>query len=292
MPRQRCTYAEHMRHPAGPLISAEALHELLGSPDLVVLDARWSLADGAQREAYEAEHLPGAAFVDFDEALSGPPGDGGRHPMPSLASFGAAMRAAGVDNTEYVVVYDEGNSLSAARLWWLLRYFGHRGVQVLDGGLERWRSLGLPTRDTPEEIVPGDFVPTPGHLPLLDADGAAEYAERHLLIDGRPRDRFAGRNETIDPIAGHIPGAVNSPALSSLSDDGRFLTPDDLAMQFTAAGVHPDQPVGVYCGSGVQAMHLALALSVSGLDERPAVYVGSWSDWIRDPERPVSPAAD
>lgn len=282
-----------MRHHAGPLISAEGLHELSGQvSDLVVLDARWSLADGAQRTAYEAEHLPGAAFVDFDEALSGEPSEGGRHPMPSAGAFGAAMRAAGVDNIEHVVVYDGGTSLSAARLWWLLTYFGHREVQVLDGGLARWRSLGLPTRGGTEQIVPGDFVPTPGHLPLLDADAAAEYAERHLLIDARPSDRFAGRNETIDPVAGHIPGAINSPALSALDDDGRFLPSDDLAMHFTALGVHTGVPVGVYCGSGVQAMHAALALNVSGLDQRPAVYVGSWSDWIRDPDRPVSAEGD
>jgi thiosulfate/3-mercaptopyruvate sulfurtransferase len=122
---------------------------------------------------------------------------------------------------------------------------------------------------------------------VLDADDAADYGQQHLLLDARPGDRFHGRNETIDPVAGHIPGAVSAPALANLRDDGRFLTPDDLAVQFTQVGVRPGAAVGVYCGSGVQAMHTALALEASEVGVRPAVYVGSWSHWITDPDRPI-----
>lgn len=277
-----------MHRTDGPLISAEQLHErLASSAPPVVLDVSWSLGEPSQREAYDREHLPGAAWVEFEEALSGEPGGGGRHPMPDLEVFAKAMRAAGVCNDRQVVAYDRANSLSAARLWWLLSHAGHECTQVLDGGLNRWKALEYPLSAEPVEPQRGDFVATPSHREVLDADGASEHAERHLLIDARPTDRFHGRNEMIDPVAGHIPGAVSVPALSNLQDDGTFLHPDDLAVHLTRIGVRPDTKVGVYCGSGVQAMHTALALEASQVGAQPAVYVGSWSDWITDPDRPV-----
>ncbi|CAG7573522.1 thiosulfate/3-mercaptopyruvate sulfurtransferase [Barrientosiimonas humi] len=277
-----------MTRPDGPLVSAEhLLRDLDSDPTLVVLDVSWRLGEDSLRGEYDREHVPGAAWVEFEEALSGEPGEGGRHPMPDTETFAEAMRVAGVDNDERVVVYDRDSGLSAARLWWLLTYAGHEAVQVLDGGLRRWRALGYPVDDEPVTPQRGDFVATPPHREVLDAEGAAEYADQHLLLDARPGDRFRGQNETIDPVAGHIPGAVSAPALANLDDDGRFLTADDLAMHLTRLGVRPGTKVGVYCGSGVQAMHAALALEASQIGVQPAVYVGSWSEWITDPDRPV-----
>lgn len=269
-------------------MSAEELAERLAAdPGTVVLDVSWELGAPSQHDAYLRAHIPGAAWVEFEEALTGEPGDGGRHPMPDPERFAAAMRAAGVDNDERVVVYDRQSGLGAARCWWLLRHAGHEAVQVLDGGLTRWQRLGLPVDDEPVEPVPGDFVSTPPHRLVLDADDAAEYARRHVLLDARPADRFAGHNETVDPVAGHIPGARSMPALSTLTDEGCFLPPDDLAMHLTRAGVTSGEPVGLYCGSGVSAMHAALAVEAAGLGVDAGVYVGSWSAWITDPERPV-----
>lgn len=208
--------------------------------------------------------------------------------MPDLDVFQAALRAAGVDNDRPVVVYDQANSLAASRLWWLLRYFGKEDVQVLDGGYAGWVGAGYHVSLDPAFEV-GDFVATAGHETLLDADGAAEAVQLGgVLLDARPAGRYAGRGETIDPVAGHIPGALSSPALENVQADGRFLPPDDLAMRFTALGVRPDTDVATYCGSGVQATHLALALEVAGIHPRTGVYIGSWSDWITDPDRAVA----
>lgn len=277
-----------MTRPTRPLISPDRLHTWCDQDDApVLLDVSWQLGAPSLRETYDAAHLPGAAWVEFEEALSGAPGGGGRHPMPDIDTFAEAMRAAGVSNDRSVVVYDRGNSLAAARAWWLLEYCGHEAVQVLDGGLAHWQARGYPVSDIPVTPLRGDFVATPPSREVLDADGAAEYADTAVLLDARPADRFRGENETIDPVAGHIPGALSAPALENLQADGRFLPGDDLALRFTAHGIAPGAQVGVYCGSGVQAMHTALALEASGLAAQSAVYVGSWSHWITDPERPV-----
>lgn len=281
-----------MTHLPHPLVSARRLAARLEAGERFhLLDVRWALGQPSMHEAYLHAHLPGACWVEFEDALSDAVSDdgaGGRHPMPSLDRFQDAMRAAGVRNDVPVVVYDAANGLAAARCWWLLRYFGKLDVQVLDGGLAAWKQAGgaLEGGD-PTPTQRGDLIATPRHLTLVDADGAEELAARHLLVDARPADRFAGQNETIDPVAGHIPGAVNIPALSNIGADGCFLTSDDLATRFTARGIPRHERVGVYCGSGVQAAHLALALEVSGVFDDPAVYIGSWSDWISDPERPV-----
>lgn len=275
-----------------PLVDVATLHEWVTAdrPGPTLLDVRWSLGMPSLRPSYDEGHLPGAAWVEFEQACSGTPHPrqrGGRHPMPDLAIFEAAMRAAGVCNERPVVIYDQANSLAASRCWWLLQYFGKEDVQVLDGGLTAWSAAGLNiTTDIP--TAQGDFVATPGHVALVDADAAAEYADRSTLLDARPATRFLGRGETIDPVAGHIPGARSVPALENVHPDGRFLSPDDLAMRFTADGIRPESQVATYCGSGVQATHLALALEVSGIHPQTAVYIGSWSDWITDPDRPVA----
>jgi len=199
-----------------------------------------------------------------------------------------------------VVAYDDWASLPASRLWWMLRHFGFPDVRVLDGGIAAWIAADKRTASGPSRPERGDFSAAhPGIGHLLHAADAMTYAGRRLLLDARPADRFRGENETIDPVAGHIPGAVSAPALATVDSNGRFLPAEELAVQLRPLatgkatgppGTAPSdeaRPVGTYCGSGVQATHLALALSVSGVCDDADVYVGSWSDWITEPERPV-----
>ena len=275
-----------------PLVGVEELRTALAGPEEsrpVLLDVRYRLGGPPGRSEYERAHLPGAAFVDLDTALAEirPDGTGGRHPMPDLAAFTAAMRAAGVRTDRPVVAYDDWCGLPASRAWWLLRYYGKDDVQVLDGGLAAWAGAGLPTESGPVQPPPGDLTPTPGRRRLIDAEGADRYAARGALLDARPAARFRGENETVDPVAGHIPGARSVPALETVDRDGRFPPERELVARLRAAGVEPGTDVGVYCGSGVQATHLALVLAVAGVTDDAAVYVGSWSDWITDASRPV-----
>jgi thiosulfate/3-mercaptopyruvate sulfurtransferase len=198
------------------------------------------------------------------------------------------MRAAGVSGGRPVVVYDAATSMAAARAWWLLRYFGHEQVAVLDGGLAAWTEAGLPVEtDTPPPGRPGDFTGCPGGMPLLDAAQAAALAEHGgVLLDARAPERYRGESEPIDPVAGHIPGARNVPATELVDATGRLRDPQALSAAFEAAGVRDDAPVGAYCGSGVVAAHEVLALELAGY--KAALYAGSWSEWIKDPERPVA----
>jgi thiosulfate/3-mercaptopyruvate sulfurtransferase len=258
----------------GPVIDGERLAEIEPRPS--ILDVRWELGKPSQREAYEAGHIPGAAFVDLETELSAPPGAGGRHPLPEPEAFQASMRASGVLNDRPVVCYGGG----AARGWWLLRYFGHQQVAVLDGGLDAWRG---PLESGAPGIGPGDFVARPGGMPLLDAEGAARVAATGVLLDARAPERYRGETEPIDPVAGHIPGARNRPAAENLTPDGRFQNPDWLRAEFRRAGVRDGLEIGAYCGSGVVAAEEVLALELAGY--RAALYAGSWSEWITDPER-------
>jgi thiosulfate/3-mercaptopyruvate sulfurtransferase len=253
--------------------------------DATVLDARWQLGGPPGWPQYLEGHIPGAVFVDLETALAGPPGEGGRHPLPSAEVFGSAMRAAGVSAGRPVVVYDDGSATSAARAWWLLRYFGHERVSVLDGGFGGWLAAGHAIERAVPPVSAGDFVPRPGGMALLDAAGAARVAGAGVLLDARVPERFFGEREPVDPVAGHIPGAVNVPV-------GELLRLGDAAglrAQFEAAGVREGVSVGVYCGSGVAAALEVLALERAGF--AGALYVGSWSDWIRDPTRGVATGA-
>ena len=303
----------------GVLITAGELAGLIaaGRP-VTLLDVRWRLGGPPGRELYAAGHVPGAVFVDLDRDLAAPPGPGGRHPMPAAAGFEAAMRRAGVRDSRPVVVYDDADSTAAARAWWLLRYFGHDQVLVLDGGFRAWTAAGGPVEtgalesgpvetgaleSGPVETSPvetslvetgpveagagdGDFRARPGHLGLLDADAAAALARDGLLLDARSAERYRGEAEHVDPVAGHIPGAVSAPTAANVNPDGTFRSAADLAERFGSLGATGDRPVAAYCGSGVTAAHEVLALSLAGI---PAgLYVGSWSDWITDPARPVA----
>jgi thiosulfate/3-mercaptopyruvate sulfurtransferase len=255
-----------------------------GAP--VVLDIRWVLGGPPGIEAYRRGHIPGALFVDLDRELSAPPGRG-RHPLPDRTSFEVAMRRHGVSGSRSVVVYDAATGMAAARAWWLLRYFGHPDVTLLDGGFAAWIAAGLPVIEGDEpDPAPGDFQATPGGMPLLDAGGAAGIASRGVLVDARAPERFRGETEPVDPVAGHIPGARNLPAPRTLNADGTMLPAEELRTRFSALGIGPDTPVGVYCGSGVVASQGVLALARAGIDA--ALYAGSWSDWITDPQRPVA----
>ncbi len=264
--------------------------ERLEAPgNLTLLDVRWRLGGPPGRELYDAGHIPGAAFVDLDTDLAAPPGAGGRHPLPATADFERAMQRAGVRDGRPVVVYDDADSTAAARAWWLLRYFGHPSVRVLDGGFRAWSAGGYPVVTTDQErpvTAPGRFTARPGHLGLLDADGAAALARDGVLLDARAGERFRGEVEPVDPVAGHIPGAVSAPTAENVNPDGTFRSAADLAARFTALGAAGGRPAAAYCGSGVTAAHEVLALALAGLPA--ALYVGSWSNWVTDPARPVA----
>ncbi|NMM24810.1 MAG: sulfurtransferase [Phycicoccus sp.] len=279
---------------ASPLIQVGELQSLLAGPETgrpVVLDVRFRLGESTGRLDFERAHVPSASYVDMDTELATirPDGVGGRHPMPTVETFAAAMRSAGVTMSRPVVAYDDWASLPASRLWWMLRHFGFLDVRVLDGGIAAWIAGGHPTESGSHTPGVGDFSPSsPGFGRLLDATAAATYAGRHVLLDARNADRFRGENETIDAVAGRIPGAISAPALDTVDPSGRFLSADQLAARFQHLGHAATRTVGTYCGSGVQATHLALALSIAGVTNHTDVYIGSWSDWITDPDRPIA----
>lgn len=253
-----------------------------------LLDVRWRLAGPPGREDYLAGHLPGAVFVDLDTELCGRPGAAGRHPLPDPAALQAALRAAGVRAGHPVVVYDGGDGMSAARAWWTLRWAGHRAVRVLHGGFPAWAAAGLPLSTEAPAPPPGDVTVTPDELPVLDAGEAARLAaaDAGVLLDVRAAPRYRGETEPIDPVAGHIPGAVNLPAPGYVAE-GRFPAAEALRERFAAAGVAEGAPVGAYCGSGVTAAQAVLALHLAGRPDA-ALYIGSWSNWVADPDRPVA----
>jgi thiosulfate/3-mercaptopyruvate sulfurtransferase len=270
----------------GPLVSAGQLAAELAGPDApTLLDCRWTLAGGPDRDGYERGHLPGAVFVDLDRDLSAPrrADRGGRHPLPDPAVFSAAMRRAGVRGDRPVVAYDQGEPGGAARAWWLLGWFGHPDARVLDGGLPAWVAAGLPLATGDPEPEPGDFTARPGGRWLLDAAGTADLAAAGVLLDARAPARYQGLEEPVDPVAGHIPGARNAPLPDLLQGQA-------LSRRLADLGVGEGVPVGAYCGSGVVAAHLVLALEAAGVPA--ALYAGSWSDWITDPSRPVATGPD
>ncbi|NBE99371.1 sulfurtransferase [Nonomuraea sp. KC401] len=268
-----------------PLITPAELAALDG---LTVLDVRWRLGGPPGERLYREGHIPDAVYCDLDTDLAAPPGDGGRHPLPESGAFQDAMRRLGVSDHRPVVVYDDAGSTVAARAWWALRYFGHGHVRVLDGGFAAWTGAGLPaTKEPPASVTPGDFTARPGGMPMLTADEAAALAAKGVLLDARAAERYRGEVEPVDPVAGHIPGAVNAPTTENVGPDGRFLAAGTLRARFAGLGIDGGVEAGAYCGSGVTAAHEVLALEVAGLPPA-ALYVGSWSGWVADPSRPVA----
>ena len=270
------------------LIEASELARLLETgPTPVLADVRWTLGGPPGLPDFERGHLPRAQYVDLEQELSAEPGEGGRHPLPAPAVLQQAMRRIGVNQDSVVVVYDGGNALAAARLWWMLTDAGHTSVRVLNGGVAAWAAASLPLETgAAAQVAPGDFVAAPGHRSLLGATEVAAMLGQPgpaSLIDVRAADRYAGESEPIDPVAGHIPGAINLPSMANVGPDGRFLEPAVIAARYAEIGQRPV----VYCGSGITAAHTLLALNEVGLEDA-AIYAGSWSDWITDPSRPVA----
>jgi thiosulfate/3-mercaptopyruvate sulfurtransferase len=278
-----------------PLVDAATLTTQLAAEDPpVILDIRWSLArpdDGPGD--YRAGHLPGARYVSLEHDLSGRPDPAqGRHPLPDPADLQAALRRAGVRAGHAVVVYDATGSLAAARAWWLLRWAGHDAVQVLDGGLAAWTAAGgaLETGEPPA-TGPGkgeEIVVRPGQMPTVSADEVAKRPHGQLLVDSRAAERYLGEVEPIDPVAGHIPGAVNLPTTDNLDAAGRFLPPAALKERFSLLQTQNEegQKAIIYCGSGVTAAHQLLAMELAGVSG--TLYPPSWSGWVSDPARPVA----
>lgn len=276
-----------------PLIRPAALAALLdappGEPRPVVIDVRRPPVAGPAgppgREEYAAAHVPGSVYLDLDTDLASPPGPAGRHPLPDPGRLQDALRGAGVRDSSHVVVLDHGDVTMAGRAWWLLRWAGLPAdrVQVLDGGWAAWVAAGLPVTDAPTPPVAGDVVVRPGGMPVLDADGAAAVVDAGgVLIDARSGPRFRGETEPLDPVAGHVPGAVNLPAAELLGADGFWPGPDRMAEHLAALGVRDGTAVAAYCGSGVTAAALVLAAEHAGLrpaEDPAALYVGSWSNW-------------
>ena len=275
--------------PHSPLITPRRLADL--EQPVVLLDARFRLGGPPGYGEFLRGHIPGASYVDLDTDLADPAGARGRHPLPEVGRFEAAMRRCGVSAGVPVVVYDAmAGTSAAARCWWLLRYHGHRNVKVLDGGWQAWLAEIGKSEEGRTEVEPGDFVARPGAMPVLDAEGAARVAKEGALVDARAPERFRGETEPIDPVAGHIPGAVNVPTAENLeTPGGRFRSARALTAIYEHAGVRPGREVGVYCGSGVTAAHDVLALEALGLEA--ALYPGSWSEWVHDGTRPVATGA-
>jgi thiosulfate/3-mercaptopyruvate sulfurtransferase len=282
--------------PFSTLITCKELVQHLSDPDWVIVDCRFVLADSeAGRLAYLQAHIPGAGYAHLNEDLSGPviAGKTGRHPLPEVETLSATLSQWGIDSTVQVIAYDDASgAMAATRLWWLLRWLGHMAVSVLDGGWQAWLKENYPLRQGKETPLPRTFIPQKAEG-QKEAVSAAEIAVRLgqpslLLFDSRTVERYRGEGESIDPIAGRIPGAISAPYSENLDSEGRFLPPEQLHMRFERLlGGAPAERAIFYCGSGVTATHNLLALAHAGLGEA-RLYAGSWSEWITDPRRPVA----
>lgn len=276
------------------LITVADLQAMMDTGNLRIVDCRFSLLDpDAGRAQYDAGHLPGAVYADLDQDLAGPIDTStGRHPLPDAAIFENTLRRLGVDNECQVVVYDDASGGLAARLWWMLRWMGHERVAVLDGGIAAWQAARLPVSVETVRPEAGNFAGTSGSLPVVTtADVLAEVGsdEGMILVDARDPARYRGEHEPIDPVAGHVPGAVNLPFSKGINADGTWKSAGELraSWQSVLEGLSDKRPIAVMCGSGVTACHLALAAKVAGIRE-PALYAGSWSEWIADSARPIA----
>jgi thiosulfate/3-mercaptopyruvate sulfurtransferase len=297
--------------PYTTLIDVPALRDLIDMPSVAVpgveargvpaprvalIDCRFDLANPpAGRAAYLAGHLPGASHADLERDLSAPVGPAtGRHPLPDPQALAERLGAWGVDGTTQVIAYDGANGSFAARLWWLLRWLGFGRVAVLDGGLAAWVAAGGALQTGPLERPARRFAAQPDPAAWLDtaAVAAARHDAARLIIDARAPERYAGAVEPLDPVAGHVPGAVNHPFAMNLGADGRFLPPAELRRRWLER-LGPTTPGGAIamCGSGVTACHNLLALEIAGLPGA-RLYAGSWSEWIRDPARPVATGSE
>ncbi|NIV18155.1 MAG: sulfurtransferase [Woeseiaceae bacterium] len=275
------------------MISAEELQQSLGRTGLSIVDCRFSLLDpAAGRRQYDESHIPGAVYADLERDLSGAAGPNtGRHPLPDAADACRRIGALGIGNDTAVVVYDDAGGGIAGRAWWLLRWLGHENARLLDGGFAAWKHRGLAVETGPAEIVPRQFKGAPRADLVLETDeialdGVTDAPYR--LVDAREAARFLGIEEPIDPVAGHIPGAWNMPFAENLDASKHWKAPGELSATFEKLlGLEREEEWAVMCGSGVTACHLVIAALTAGYRE-PRVYVGSWSEWIRDRARAVA----
>jgi len=277
------------------LINPAQLDQNINNPDWVIVDSRFWLDDTEKgRRDYLAGHIPGAIYAHVDEDLSGHPVPGmtGRHPLPPVEEFAAKLSGWGIDSQVQVVVYDDRGGIIAGRLWWMLRWLGHQAVAVLDGGFPRWQREGLPASLEFPVQQPRLFEPLPGTEFLIDADDVLTRFGNpaYLLVDARDPERYRGEVEPIDLVAGHIPGAVNAPFSENLDDEGNFKAAEVLRERFEQLlGKVPVENAAFYCGSGVTSVHSIIAMMYAGLGEGQ-LYLGSWSDWLTDPKRPLAKA--
>jgi len=280
-----------------PLIDAQSLAARLRSADCVVVDCRFTLtAPAAGRAAYERGHIPGARYAHLDDDLARRPSAAeGRHPLPEAARFAATLGAWGVAADSTVVAYDEGTGAIAARLWWLLRWLGHERCAVLDGGFAAWQAAHLPIEQETPNWTARRYEPrrlgTAGTV-VTTRELAQRQAAGDLLVDARAAPRYRGEQEPIDPVAGHVPGARNRPFSTNVTATSRFRSPAELRAELTEllAGRDATRLIAM-CGSGVTACHLLLAMEHAGL-RGARLYDGSWSEWIRDPARPIKTGAE
>lgn len=276
------------------LIETGQLAELLSGAGAVVLDCRFDVArPAAGREAWRQGHIPGARYVDLDRDMASVPDDrSGRHPLPAMDSFKTLLGRLGVVPGGQAVVYDDAGGAIAARMWWLLRWAGHEAAALLDGGFPKWRREGRPVTDelVPDAELHGTVSAREGGWMSTAEVAAALAAGRLQLLDARAPERYRGEAETLDDRAGHIPGSINVPFRDNLKEDGTFRSRDELRRRFAPLAADA-RPICHSCGSGVTACHNLLAMTHAGLDPG-RLYVGSWSEWIRDPARPVAAGAD
>jgi thiosulfate/3-mercaptopyruvate sulfurtransferase len=278
--------------PFTTLVTIEQLQDRLADPAWRVIDVRHDLMDAdAGPRAYRAGHVPGAVFAHTDDDLSGrKTGRNGRHPLPGRDDMVQAFRRWGVDDDTQVVAYDANGGNFAVRLWWLARWLGHTRVAVLDGGWPRWLArTGLSSTEIPVP-APGRFTDRSSSMPLVGAEDVVRNlgTRERLVLDARTPERYRGEQEPIDPVAGHIPGALNRPWQRNLEADQTFKSPQALRQEFEAAlGSTSPARVIHQCGSGVTACHNLLAMEIAGL-AGSALYAGSWSEWIADPARPIA----
>jgi len=276
--------------PYQTLVSVDQLAAHLDDPAWIVCDCRHDLADyQAGRRAYAESHIPGARFLHLDEDLSGPKtGLNGRHPLPHPITFTLRLGALGIENAAQVVAYDASGGCYAARLWWMLRWVGHERVAVLDGGWDAWVGARKPTtRDLPR-VKPTTFNPSLQPALATDARYLLDHLDEICLIDARSPERYRGENETLDPVAGHIPRALNRFFRLNLAANGCFKPADQLKREFSSLiGTRSSARVVHQCGSGVTACHNLLAMEIAGLPGS-ILYPGSWSEWCSDPARPVA----
>lgn len=275
------------------LISCKKLQQYLGRPDWVIVDCRFSLADTESgRRAYAQSHIPGAYYAHLDDDLSGSiiPGKTGRHPLPSVEAAAKLFSSWGIGPRTQVVAYDDMSGAIAARLWWMLRWLGHDQVAVLEGGWPAWQKAALPTDDqSPLKKNEGRFIAKVQNRLFADADFVEQVRldPQYRVVDSRTSERYRGEKEPIDPIAGHIPGALNYPHPGNVTPDGNWLSSENLRTRFqNLLGDTPSENVIFYCGSGVTACRNLLAFKHAGIGEGK-LYAGSWSEWITDPKREI-----